>query len=110
MIIGVTGSSGAGKSTLCQFLEDKYNVTIINADKIARKLTKKGTNYVIDIIKIFGTDIVNEEGELKRKKLAEIIYTDSKKREQLNNCTFKYITKEIQKKLQNMPYCSPYLL
>lgn len=102
MIIGVTGSSGAGKSTLCQFLEDKYNVTIINADKIARKLTKKGTNYVIDIIKIFGTDIVNEEGELKRKKLAEIIYTDSKKREQLNNCTFKYITKEIQKKLNKI--------
>ena len=102
MIIGVTGSSGAGKSTLCQFLEDKYNVTIINADKIARKLTKKGTNYVVDIIKIFGTDIVNEEGELKRKKLAEIIYTDSKKREQLNNCTFKYITKEIQKKLNKI--------
>ena len=47
---------------------------ILNADKIAKKLSKKGTHYVIDIIKAFGKDIVDEEGELKRKKLAEIIY------------------------------------
>ena len=62
MVIGITGGSGAGKSTICEILERDYNVKIINADKIARKLSRKGTNYVIDIIKIFGKDIVDEEG------------------------------------------------
>lgn len=102
MIIGITGSSGAGKSTVCEFLENEYNVKVLNADKIARRLSRKGTSYIIDIIKIFGNNIVDEEGELKRRKLAEIIYSNPKKREELNNCTFKYITKEIEKRLNKI--------
>lgn len=102
MIIGITGSSGAGKSTVCEFLENEYNVKVLNADKIARKLSRKGTSYIIDIIKIFGNNIVDEEGELKRRKLAEIIYSNPKKREELNNCTFKYITKEIEKRINKI--------
>ena len=102
MIIGITGSSGAGKSTICEALKKNYKAKIINADKIAKKLSKKGTSYIIDIIKKFGKDIVNEEGELKRKKLAEIIYSDPKKREELNSCTFKYIKKEIEKEIKKI--------
>lgn len=102
MIIGITGSSGAGKSTICEALKKNYKAKIINADKIAKKLSKKGTSYLIDIIKKFGKDIVDEEGELKRKKLAEIIYSDPKKREELNNCTFKYIKKEIEKEIEKI--------
>ena len=102
MIIGITGSSGAGKSTICEALKKNYKAKIINADKIAKKLSKKGTSYIIDIIKKFGKDIVDEEGELKRKKLAEIIYTDPKKREELNSCTFKYIKKEIKKEIEKI--------
>lgn len=102
MIIGITGSSGAGKSTICETLKKNYKAKIINADKIAKKLSKKGTSYIIDIIKKFGKDIVDEEGELKRKKLAEIIYSDPKKREELNSCTFKYIKKEIEKEIKKI--------
>ena len=100
MIIGMTGSSGTEKSTVCEILEAYYKVTIINADKVARKLSKRGTNYVIDIISKFGKSIVDENGELKRRKLAEIIYNDSKKREELNKCTFKYIKKEIERQIK----------
>ena len=102
MIIGITGSSGAGKSTICEYIENEYKVKIINADKIARKLSKKGTSYIIDIIKMFGKNIVDEDGELKRRKLAEIIYSNPTKREELNKCTFKYITKEIKKELNKV--------
>ena len=73
-IIGVTGSSGAGKDTLCEILEDKYNAEIIDADKIAKELSKKGTMYLQSIVNNFGSSIVNRQGELNRKKLASIIY------------------------------------
>lgn len=102
MIIGITGSSGSGKSTVCKILEKEYKVKIINADKIAKKLSKKGTSYIQDIIDAFGKDIVDEEGELKRKKLAEIIYSDAEKREKLNSCTFKYIVEEIKKQINKV--------
>lgn len=99
-IIGITGSSGAGKSTVCEILQKEYQVKIINADKIAKCLSKRGTSYIDEIAKKFGKDILDEEGELKRKKLAEIIYTNPQKRAELNSCTFKYIRKEIQRQIE----------
>ena len=98
-IIGITGSSGAGKSTVCDILQEEYQVKVINADKIAKELSKRGTSYLDEIIEKFGKDIVDENGELKRKKLAEIIYNNSEKRKLLNLCTFKYIKKEIKSKI-----------
>ena len=99
MILGITGSSGAGKSTICEILAKKYGAKVINADKIAKKLSKKGTSYMAAIIEKFGKDIIDENGELKRKKLAEIIYTDPKKRQELNSCTFPFIKEEIIKQI-----------
>ena len=83
-IIGVTGSSGAGKDTLCEILENKYEAEIVDADKIAKELSKKGTMYFNSIVESFGSGIVDRQGKLNRKKLASIIYEDDKKREELN--------------------------
>ena len=99
MIIGITGSSGAGKSTACEILNKNYNIEIIDADKIARKLSDTNKDYLNEIVSKFGKDILLEDGTLNRKKLANIIYTNKDKRYLLNGCTFKYITKEIKDKL-----------
>lgn len=101
-IIGVTGSSGAGKDTLCEILEDKYNAEIVDADKIARELSKKGTMYLQSIVESFGSGIVDRQGELNRKKLASIIYEDDKKREELNKLTFIYVVDEIKKRINKI--------
>lgn len=101
MIIGITGSSGTGKSIICNILQNEYKVKIINADEIAKKLSKSESNYIKDIIKKFGKEIVDENGELKRKELAKIIYSNTDRREDLNNCTFKYIKKEIEKQIND---------
>ncbi len=101
-IIGVTGSSGAGKDTLCEILENKYNAEIIDADKIARELSKKGTMYLQSIVNSFGSSIVDRQGELNRKKLASIIYEDDKKREELNKLTFIYVVDEIKKRINKI--------
>ena len=93
MIIGITGSSGAGKSTACEILSEKYDIEIIDADKIARKLTDTNKDYLNEIVSKFGDDILLSDGTLNRKKLANIIYTDRDKRHLLNSCTFKYIKK-----------------
>lgn len=101
-IIGVTGSSGAGKSTVCAILKEKYLAYIIDADKIAKELSKKGSMYLNSITQYFGIEILNEAGELKRKELANIIYEDDKKREALNNLTFTYVVKEIEEEINKL--------
>lgn len=101
-IVGVTGSSGAGKSTVCKVLEKKYDAEIIDADKVAKDLSKKGTMYLKSIINCFGDEIIDKEGELNRKKLADIIYTSDKKREELNKLTFIYVVDEIKKRVNKL--------
>lgn len=100
MILGITGSSGAGKSKVCEILEAKYNSQTINTDKIAKQLSKPGTEYLKEIILEFGKNILLQNGELDRKKLANIIYSDSDKRNKLNNITFKYIKKETEQQIE----------
>ena len=101
-IIGVTGSSGAGKDTLCEILENKYNAEIVDADKIAKELSKKGTMYLKSIVDCFGSKIINRQGELNRKKLASIIFEDEKKREELNKLTFIYVVDEIKRRISKL--------
>ena len=102
MIIGITGSSGAGKSTACEILEQKYHFKIINADKVAKELSKKGTKYLAEIVAKFGESILLENGELNRRKLADIIYQNEEKRKQLNEYTLKYIKKEIEEEVRSI--------
>lgn len=96
-IIGLVGTSGSGKTTICEILKKEENVTIIDADKIAKKLSKKGSLYFKSIVECFGTYIIDEKGELKRQELAEIIFEDEKKREELNKLTFIYVVDEIKR-------------
>ncbi len=96
-IIGLVGTSGSGKTTICDILKKGEKATIIDADKIAKKLSKKGTLYFNSIVECFGTHIIDEKGELKRKELAEIIFEDEKKREELNQLTFIYVVDEIKR-------------
>lgn len=102
MIIGITGSSGAGKSTVCEILEMEYDVKVLNADKIAKQLSQKGNLYLDDIVELFGKDILTEDGELDRPKLANIIYNDDQKRELLNQCTFRHIHITLQEEIANI--------
>ena len=99
-IIGITGSSGSGKSTVCEILNEKYNVKIIDADKIAKELLMVGTEYYKDVVSKFGTEITNDVGEIDRKKLANLIYNDDAKRKMLNNSTFYYVVEEIKTRVK----------
>lgn len=98
-VIGVTGTSGVGKTTVCEILNKKFNAYIVDADEVARELSKKGNMYLQAIAEYFGQDILDSDGNLKRKELASLIYNDKVKREALNSITFKYVVEEIKRRV-----------
>lgn len=104
-IIGITGNSGSGKSTICQIIKENYNSEIIDADKVAKKLTNSETEYLKEIIKTFGNIIVDENGKLNRKKLANIIFNNKEEKLLLDKLTFKYVVDEIKEQISKIKSC-----
>ncbi len=100
MIIGITGGSGTGKSTACRFFEEK-GWLIIDADSVAREVCSRGTKCLGEIKSEFGDKILDENGNLKRKELGEIVFADKSRLERLNSITHKYIVKEIKNRAKN---------
>lgn len=92
-LIGLTGQSGAGKTTVSKvFQENGYE--ILNADLIARNLQENGA--VIDILaQEFGQQVITDEGKLNRKILANIVFSDKKELEKLNNIMFPLVTHQV---------------
>ena len=107
-IIGITGTSGAGKTTVCNIIEKQYNAKRIDADKIAKELSKPGTEYFKEIVEYFGTDILNVgvapqgDPKINRKKLADIVFNNKSKREILNQITEKHVVKKINEEIEEL--------
>ena len=93
-VIGLTGMSGAGKTTVCSFF-DEYGVKIINCDNISRDVVKKGSPCLAELCKHFGPSIVTETGELDRRGLAGIVFSDNNKLRLLNALIYPYICYRI---------------
>ena len=93
MIIGLTGASGSGKSMAAAFFREK-GFFIIDFDKISREICDKGSPCLKELTEQFGYDIIDDDGNLKRKALGDIVFKDAKKLAILNNITHKYIFEE----------------
>ena len=72
-IIGITGSSGSGKTTLSQILNERKDVKLIDVDKVVKEMSIPGTEYLKEIEKSFGKEILLEDGNLNRKLLGKKI-------------------------------------
>ena len=94
MIIGFTGGTGTGKSSACDFFR-KNEYLIIDADKVSRDVCVKGSRCLEEISEAFGSRILDEEGNLKRRALGDIVFNDKSKLELLNTITHKHIRNEI---------------
>lgn len=102
-VIGITGSSGSGKTTISEILGKRQDTKVINADKMAKELTNLKTEYFSEIIAAFQNyNIVLENGNLNRAKLADLIYHDKASLEKLNQITFKHLLSKIEQEIQNL--------
>lgn len=83
MDIGLTGGIASGKSTVAEMIR-RYNLPIVDADVMARKVVEPGEPALEKIFQLFGEDMRAEDGGLDRKKLGSVIFKDEEKRNVLN--------------------------
>ena len=84
MKVGLTGGIGAGKSTVAD-LFSKRGAVVIRSDELARQVIEPQTPGFKQVTSRFGNEIVNDEGNIDRAKLAQVVFNDDGALKDLEN-------------------------
>ncbi len=84
-ILGITGGIGAGKSTILQYIADNYNVRVIYSDDVANDIKKKGYPAYEPVVRLLGQEVLDADGEIDKKKMAQLIFNDASLLQKVNN-------------------------
>ena len=93
-ILGITGGIGSGKSEALRILEEMGGL-VISCDKTAAAMQAPGGICFDEIVKTFGPEILNDEGELNRSLLGSIVFNDPDKLNTLNQIIHPRVKDEI---------------
>lgn len=96
MIVGLTGPTGAGKSLVASMLREWQGVEIIDCDELSRRVASKGNRCLVDLAVEFSPLIIDKNGNLNRRKLANIVFSDKEKLKRLDSIIFPYILEEAR--------------
>jgi dephospho-CoA kinase len=81
LVVGLTGGIGAGKSMVAQFFAE-LGALVIDADQLARMVIERGSEGFAEVLLRFGEDVITN-GDVDRKKLADVIFQDESARKDL---------------------------
>lgn len=81
-LVGLTGGIASGKSTVAAILR-RLGASIVNADELSREVVQPGQDAWNEITKSFGSEILQEDMTLDRKKLRKIVFDNPEARKKL---------------------------
>lgn len=85
--VGLTGGMGAGKSAVASLLV-KRGAVIIDLDLIGRQALEPGQPGLAEVVELFGTDVLQEDGSLDRAKMAAQVFSDPEARGKIEKITW----------------------
>lgn len=106
LIVGLTGGVASGKTAVSQVLKEE-GAYIIDADQIARELVQPHKPAWNELIRTFGKEILQEDGFIHRKKLADKVFADPKKRKLLNQILHPRIKEEMDRRTKEIGQKDP---
>ena len=97
-IIGITGGTGAGKMSAVRGLQ-KLGALALDCDEIYHELLSSNVDMKAEIEARF--EGVSTDGEIDRKKLSEVVFSDPHALNELNSITHKYINAEVDCRIES---------
>ncbi len=97
LVIGLTGNLASGKTAVSKMFQE-LGAKVLDADRIAHRLLKRGSLCFKPVVRHFGEDIL-AGGEIDRGKLAGIVFNDEKKLQALNKIIHPKVIQEIRKEI-----------
>lgn len=99
--VALTGGIASGKSTVTRLLRVR-GYTVLDADDIVRQHYGKGKPIYNAIVSVFGNEILDDVGEIDRRKLGCLIFSDSEARRRLDRVTHPIVEAELSRGIEEM--------
>lgn len=99
--VALTGGIGSGKSTVGEMFS-QLGAVVVDSDQIAREVIERGTKGFDSLVATFGDSIL-KNGEIDRAAIAALIFSDSRKRKQLEDITHPLIRENYSQILSKLP-------
>ena len=90
MKIGLTGTIASGKTTVSILLR-RRGMAVFNCDNYAKTALYAGNECFAKIVAAFGEEIIGRDGDIDKKKMADLIFSDEEKRRQMNAIVHPYV-------------------
>lgn len=98
-VLGITGGVGSGKSRILDYLKRIRGAYVCQMDETARELQKRGTDCFRQIVEQFGPEVLGEDGELDRARLAHIVFSDADRLQELNRIVHPEVIRQVRKEI-----------
>lgn len=93
-VVGITGGIASGKSNVCQVIK-KLGYPIISCDEITRQNYEIGGKIYNVVLERFGNEFLLDDGNIDKKKLARLIFSNQSAKMLINSITHPIIKDEL---------------
>jgi dephospho-CoA kinase len=97
---GLTGGVGMGKTAAERLLRER-GVPVVDTDALARQVVEPGQPALDEIQRVFGAEVIDTDGQLRREELARLVFADPAARQQLEAITHPRIRELWRAQVEN---------
>jgi dephospho-CoA kinase len=97
-LIGLTGNIACGKSTVLRQLQ-KLGAHVIDADELIHPILRRGGSAYEPVLAEFGPEILGEDGEIDRRALGRIVFSDAQKLRRLEEIEHPIVRRVIHEEI-----------
>jgi len=104
--VGLTGGIASGKSTVAKmFIE--LGAHLVDTDLLARGAVEPGSPAYLEIVEAFGTGVLDAQGDLDRRGLRELVFSDEAARARLNAIVHPRVSELVARELRRIESLDP---
>lgn len=101
LVVGLTGGIGTGKSEVTRALSG-LGASVIDADRVGHEAYRPHQGIWQEVVQAFGEGILQPDGEVDRKALGAVVFSQPDARAKLNGIMHPWMAKEIERQIDQM--------
>lgn len=102
-IIGLTGGIATGKSTATDYIAQKHQLPVLDADVYSRLAVAKGSEILAAIALRYGPAILMPDGTLNRSQLGQIIFSKTAEKSWIEQQIHPFVRTQFRETTASFP-------